>query len=208
MTSLTTINSRCWVIAGAILVAVVGGACLLLFIRASGWRARQGGDHHPATRSSNELATSRHEALAAIKNGRFDLAFGFYRALPASAWEVGDCLQLGETLIENDRVVLGWAALEAARRIDPKHAASASALDALQAKLALATGRERGMLHEAASRGELLRRSRTGLRWAYLFSVWRSMHRTRTPRTNSWIDSTVTTKWYFGGWIQLPARSS
>ena len=58
--------------------------------------------------------------------------------------------------------MLGWAALEAARRIDPKHSASALALDALQGKLALATGRERGVLHEAASRGELLRKIPNG----------------------------------------------
>jgi hypothetical protein len=162
MPVLTTINSRSWVVAGAILVVVVGGASLLLIIRASGSRARQGGEHERAAGSSNELATSRHEALTAIKNGRFDRAFGFYRALPTGAWEAGDCLQLGETLIEKDRVVLGWAALEAARRIDPKHAASALALDALQGKLALATGRERGVLHEAASRGELLRKIPNG----------------------------------------------
>jgi len=54
-------------------------------------------------------------------------------------------------------MALGWAALEAARRIDPKHELTVQALDGLQSKLALATGPERVKLEETASRVELLR---------------------------------------------------
>ena len=70
--------------------------------------------------------------------------------------QADDLLALGTALLERDRIVLGWAALEAAHRIDPGNATCSQALDKLQAKLALAQGRERLLLHEAASRVELL----------------------------------------------------
>ncbi len=98
----------------------------------------------------------------AIKDGDFERAFEFFRVLPASKWEANDCLKLAEGLIARDRLVLGWAALEAARRIEPKHPESARALETLQGKLAQTNGREHGTLEEAANRGELLRKVPNG----------------------------------------------
>ena len=78
-----------------------------------------------------------------MQDGRFDHAYEFFRSIPEAQWRADDCLKLGAALLERDRLVLGWAALEAARRIDPKHAPSIRALDALQGKLTLATGSDR-----------------------------------------------------------------
>ena len=72
-------------------------------------------------------------------------------------WEAEDCFALGSALLRRDRIVLGWGALEAARRIDPKHSDTRRALEGIQGNLALATGRERIKLHEAANRLEVLR---------------------------------------------------
>ncbi len=103
------------------------------------------------------LAGRRSLALEAIEAGRFDRAFAFYRLIPDARWRADDCYKLGSALLERKRLALAWAALEAARRIDPKHALAAPALDSLEARITLATGSERSALHEAAGRCELLR---------------------------------------------------
>ena len=191
---------------------VDGDQIAKLVDRRSDLCARGGRGELPADRSGSRLkaragqrarrgfsvearfGASHREALTAIKDGRFEQALGFYRTLPASEWEADDCLKLGEALLERDRLALGGAAFEAARRIDPEHLPSAQALDALQGKMALATGSDRAALHEAASRGELLRkiptraaagatRPRIGLR----------IRATRSRRMNFSIDSTVIT---------------
>ncbi len=144
-------------IAGVILVLAIGGVIPLLF-RWLGSGAAGDRAHNGATRSVDALETRRREALSVIKNGDFEGAFGFFRTLPAGRWEANDCLKLAEALIAKDRLVLGWAALEAARRIDPKHPESARALETLQGKLAQTKGREHGTLEDAANRGELLRK--------------------------------------------------
>ncbi len=91
-----------------------------------------------------------------MRDGRFGDAFEFYRSIPDAQWRVDDCFELSKVLLARDRLALGWAALEAARRIDPKDQASIRALDSLRGKLTLAAGSERSHLHEAASRVELL----------------------------------------------------
>jgi len=96
-------------------------------------------------------------ALAALRAGRFDEAFGFYRGLPASGWRAEDCLALGSGLLERDRVGLGRAALEAARRIDVRDRASFDALGRFEHKQAAATGRELARLQQAVRRVEPLR---------------------------------------------------
>jgi tetratricopeptide (TPR) repeat protein len=108
-------------------------------------------------RTPGELILSRSQALEAVAGGRFDQAYAFYRSLSDADWLAGDCFTLGVALEERKRVVLAAAAFEAARRIDPRHNASARSLDSLRAKFTLATGSERSVLHEAASQGELLR---------------------------------------------------
>jgi hypothetical protein len=120
--------------------------------------------HNPAAVTENRGRTvlggnpvsSHHEARSLFSSGRFDEAFSVYRGLDAGRLQADDLLALGTALLERDRVVLGWAALEAAHRIDPGNSSCSQALDKLQAKLALTQGRERLALHEAASRVELL----------------------------------------------------
>jgi hypothetical protein len=162
MTTSTTVKSRIWLVGGAIFVFVGGAASYLLIGRVAGSRPGRERELDSASQSRRASGASHREAMTAIKDGRFDQALGFYRTLPASEWEPDDCLKLGQALLERDRLALGDAAFEAARRIDPEHLPSAKALDALQGKMALSTGSDRAALHEAASRGELLRKIPTG----------------------------------------------
>jgi hypothetical protein len=142
------------VIVLAFSVATVG------WLRSSGFRSGEG-PHRTfdaaASRATEGLRGSRSQAFAAMADGRFDHVYAFYRSVPDTQWSADDCFTLGSALVERKRLVLGWAALEAARRIDGNHLPSIRALDALQGKLSLATGSERSKLHEAASRAELLR---------------------------------------------------
>jgi hypothetical protein len=107
-------------------------------------------------RALASLEGRRGGALASIREGRFGEAWDFFRALDEGQWQAGDCFELGSALLARNRVVLGWTALEAARRIDPRHASSVQALDSLLSKLALAADHERVVHQEAASRVELL----------------------------------------------------
>jgi len=120
--------------------------------------------HKPAGLTANRAGSARGDGLdsghmpprALFSSGRFDEAFSFYRGLDAGRLQADDLLALGTALLDRDRTVLGWAALEAAHRIDPGNASCSLALDKLQAKLGLTRGRERLALHEAASRFEIL----------------------------------------------------
>ncbi len=62
----------------------------------------------------------------------------------------------GERLIQSNRLVLGRALLEAARRLDPRNAGARRALDDLQTRAAAASGAERTAMNEAAGRAESL----------------------------------------------------
>jgi Cytochrome c554 and c-prime len=157
MTMSRVVISRNWAIALALMVSVAGGVSYVVISRGPGAGAGRDRELESESGSRRGLRASRLEALSAVKDGRFTQALEFYRTIAASEWQADDCVRLGTTLLEKDRLVAGWAVLEAARRIEPAHLASARALDALQGKMALATGRERTALHEAASRSELLR---------------------------------------------------
>jgi hypothetical protein len=148
---------RNWALALSLLVSVAGGVAYLLIHRGVGAGVGRDSELESESGLRSGSGASRREALSAIRAGRFKQALGFYRTLAASEWQADDCVRLGTALLEKDLLVPGWAALEAARRIDPEHVPSARALDALQGRMALATGRERNALQEAASRGELLR---------------------------------------------------
>jgi hypothetical protein len=110
-------------------------------------------------RSTRFEARDRGErpGLQALHEGQFDRAFALDRRLDGQEWGADDCFALGQSLLKRDRIALGWTALEAARRLDPKHAGAQRALDELGARLARAPARERALLQEAVSRGELLR---------------------------------------------------
>ncbi|MGO9916727.1 MAG: multiheme c-type cytochrome [Isosphaeraceae bacterium] len=126
--------------------------------------------HEPAaltpTRAGNASEDGRaagdRRAQALFSSGRFDEAFSAYRGVDAGRLQADDWLALGMALLDRDRIVLGWAALEAAHRIDPGNSTCSQAIDKLQARLVLAQGRERLALHEAASRVDLLSAVRGG----------------------------------------------
>ena len=107
-----------------------GGFCLA---QARGAWFERGADlalNGAVNRATAEAVGSRSQALEAIRNGRFEHAYEFYRSILEAQWRVDDCLTLGSALLERDQLVLGWAAVEAAHRIDSKHEPSVRALDA------------------------------------------------------------------------------
>jgi hypothetical protein len=160
MTPPTQFRSWILLLAGAILLFLVASATV--FRLAGGWTFFK--NEGKATRtnakpgSSDEPEESRRgEAIALLRSGRFDQAFEFYRQLDQARWRADDCFALGSALLKHDRLVLGWAALEGAKRIDPRHSPSLQALDQLQNKLAIAKGQEQLVLVDAADRVEFLR---------------------------------------------------
>ena len=70
--------------------------------------------------------------------GRYDEAFAAHARPGADPLDADDLFALGTALLRRDRLVLGWTALEAARRIDPGHAATDRKLDELEGKLVVA----------------------------------------------------------------------
>ena len=144
MTASRRAGARLSVMGGVLLLFSTGGAILLwLYGRLPFQERSHGGFPGASIRSADEPEARRSRARASIREARFDEAFEFFQGLDEGQWEAGDCFTLGSALLERDRMVLGWAALEAARRIDPKHESTVQALDGLQNKLALATGPER-----------------------------------------------------------------
>jgi len=148
------------VLVGAILLFLVASA--VVFRLVGGWTFFKNESKESLTNaepgSSDEPEeTRRGRAIASIREGRFDQAFEFYRSLDQARWKADDCFALGSALLKHDRLVPGWAALEGAKRIDPRHSPSLQALDQLQNKLALARGQEQLVLHDAADRVEFLR---------------------------------------------------
>jgi hypothetical protein len=143
---------------GGVLLLSSAGAAVLLGRsgRLPFQEPSRGGFPAASSRSAHEPEARRSRARASIREGRFDEAFEFFQSLDPGEWQAGDCFTLGSALLERDRMVLGWAALEAARRIDPKHESTVQAWEGLRNKLALATGPERVRLQETAGRVELL----------------------------------------------------
>ena len=148
---------RSWVIGGVILLFVMAAG--FVWIRRGGVGFKSGAERgfdDVASRSKDGSSQSRRLAIAAMRDGRFDRAYEYYRSIPDARWKADDCFELGKALLARDRLVLGWAALEAARRIDPQDESSMRGLDSLRGKLTMATGGDRSRFHEAASRVELL----------------------------------------------------
>jgi hypothetical protein len=152
-------QTRTWVFGGAVLLIATIVAMVLL--RDGGWRgSREQGGGRPSIAgisSKDETERLRSRARQAIGAGRFDEAFEIYRGIEAGRWEADDCFALGSALLERDRTVLGWAALEAAQRIDPKHQEAVQALTAIRLKPARAQGQERQRFRETFHLVESLR---------------------------------------------------
>jgi tetratricopeptide (TPR) repeat protein len=159
--SVMTIRSKVFIsqhrlIAGLVVLLACAVAILWLAKWSVPFKQRPGVELGLVHRTPEGLALGRSQALQAVAAGRFDQAYAFYRLVPESDWRAEDCFKLGLALEQRKRLALALASFVAARRIDPGYTASIRSLDALQAKLALATGSERSALHEAASRSELL----------------------------------------------------
>jgi hypothetical protein len=158
MTASEQARSGLWLKGGAVFLLLTGGVLVLWFTDKLPFLSKRDGRNSSAGARLEDGAAARQSAgRDALRGGRFDVASEYYRALPESSWEAEDCFLLGLALLERGRMALGQAALEAARRIDPKHPAAIQALDELQGKLALAPGGDRSVQHETASRVELLR---------------------------------------------------
>jgi hypothetical protein len=160
MTSSTQFRTRIIALVGASLLFLVAGA--VVYRLAGGWTffknvGRTGLTNAEPGSSDEPEETRRSRAVASIRDGRFDRAFEFYRSLDQAKWKADDCFELGSVLLKRDRPVTGWAALEAAKRIDPKHSPTLQALDQLQNRLAIASGQEQLVLLDAADRVEFLR---------------------------------------------------
>lgn len=156
-----------------VVILVLGGAAILLLavVMIATIASRRRSGREPAAAGANARETARPPAggkaarshsLDALRQGRFGEVFTAHARPDAAPLSADELTALGMTLLERDRLVLGWAALEAARRVEPRHVAARQGLDALEGKLALATGRELAARREAADQVEFLRAVRGG----------------------------------------------
>ncbi len=154
-------RARALVFVGASLLITISVALLIWGDRR--WRGageqRNGRRSEPIAGSARaaETEASRKLVRESVAAGRFDDAFEFYRNLHERDWRADDCLALGSALLKRDRLVLGWAAFEAARRCNPKSGEAVHAAGEMQAKMAKANGRERFKLRTAADQVDVLR---------------------------------------------------
>ena len=141
------------VLGGAFVVVAIAVRLLMQWRRSSASveDRRDGRLSESGLGARDEPNGRRSKARAAIRDGRFDEAFAYYRTVEESRLEAEDFFRLGSVLLARDRTVPGWAALEAARRMDRQSAAIREALDGFQTRLALSTGRERIALEEVAA---------------------------------------------------------
>jgi Cytochrome c554 and c-prime len=151
-------HTRTWVLGVAALLIATVVVSVLWQTRAwqrSGKQASAEPSH--STAGIDDPRALGRQARQAVADGHFAEAFDLYRRLNAPLWTADDCFTIGSALLRRDRIVPGWAALEAARRLDPKHGETLRAIDSLQGKVASANGSERVRLHEAARGVEFLR---------------------------------------------------
>lgn len=96
------------------------------------------------------------DSLSAIRSGRFDEAFARYARPGSSGASAAELVALGTVLLNQDRTVLGWAAMEAAHRVDPRDSGAVRALDELGRSLALSAGSEHAARREVVEEVEHL----------------------------------------------------
>ena len=161
MTSGKRNKARTWVLGGAGLL-IAAAVAMILWRKAGGQFSGQPASGPPSQSISGiaspvEPEAAQGQGRTAIEAGRFDRAFELYRKLDGRHWSADDCLALGTALLQRDRIVLGWSALEAARKIDPKSSETLRAIEAIEGKLALAKGDESKKLLVAEARVQVLR---------------------------------------------------
>lgn len=144
---------------GVVALALVVGLGVRML---TGGPGRIGGVERPDGGPTGGGVEKSGRPVAALREGRFDEAFPWYVGPGAGEPGAEDLSALGVSLVAKDRLVLGWAALEAARRIDRDHRAAGRALGELEAGLKAAAGPDRAALREAAGEVENLRALRGG----------------------------------------------
>jgi Cytochrome c554 and c-prime len=161
MTSWKRTKARTWVLGGAAFLIVAVVAIVVwrnAGVHLSGKLVNGPPAHSIAgVASADEPGAARSQARSAVAAGRFDQAFELYRGLDRGRWAAEDCLGLGSALLQRDRIVLGWSALEAARRIDPKSSDTLRALEGIEGKLASARGDDSKKLLQSEARVQVLR---------------------------------------------------
>jgi hypothetical protein len=151
-------RARTWIVSAVSVVVLISATIVLWTCATRLLRERLAASSlSPASHETKVPQAKRAAAWDALRAARYSDAFDFFRLPEARQWEAGDCFELASALLKTGRPALGWAALEAAHRIDATHAPTAQALDLVQAQLALAKGPERARQHETASRVEVLR---------------------------------------------------
>jgi hypothetical protein len=151
-----------------ILKAALGGISLLALAAAVGSLGsceRPGefdrpGDDVAGTAPRNGERQSR--PLEASSARRFADLFSSHAHSGSEPLTADDLCTLGAGLLRDGRLGLGWSALEAARRIEPGHAAARRALDELEGKLIVAAGPDQAARREAAEDVEFLGTVRGG----------------------------------------------
>jgi len=152
---------------GGAALLIVAGIAMVMWLYDAKARAKKHASWRPSQSIAGIAGVDEPQVLLswareAVGAGRFDEAFEVCRRLDRGRWTADLCFELGSALLKADRIVLGWAALEAARRIDPKHAEVARALDEIRGRLASATGQEGSKLCDAADRVEFLSATPSG----------------------------------------------
>lgn len=139
-------------------IAGLGAAAAGVGVVRGWWKA---GTTGPSVAKSADADRASRVTLA-IRSGRLGEALAACADPPGAGLGADELVELGTSLIGQDRLVLGWTALEAARRVDPHHARTARALDELEGKLVVASDRELAARREAADEVEFLRGVRGG----------------------------------------------
>jgi hypothetical protein len=148
-----------------LVMLALGGAALLILTIVVGIRGNRGhsaGTDRDRAKAPDNRDARRNGAQAALKEGRFEAAFAAFAGPGDGELGADDLYALGTALLARDRLVLGWTALEAARRVEPGHAAAARAVDELEGKLIVAVGRDQMSRRGAADEVEYLRSVRGG----------------------------------------------
>ena len=127
-------HTHVWVWGGAVLLIATGVASV--FWNDGRWHRPSGRGRAPLPWTkgdveTHDLAALKSRAKQAADDGRFAEAFALYRHVDGRSWSADDCFTIGSALMRHDRVVLAWASLEAARRIDPSHSPTLRALETI-----------------------------------------------------------------------------
>jgi Cytochrome c554 and c-prime len=144
---------------GAVLVFISLGVLLAIVVQRGNnllslWRYP---DRDSSKVMSDKIQHRRITLIDGIRSGNLAMTVKEYQQLDARQIEPEDWFLLGSNLLSTKKpLAMGWAALEAARRLDPNHPATTSRLAELQNRMGTAQGPHRSQLREAARQVEFL----------------------------------------------------